>query len=519
MIDNKRYDAVIVGAGHNGLVAACYLAQAGKRVIVFEAADSVGGACTSEGFNDDYIVSPCAQYLNQLDSQVGKDLKLVSHGLSLAGNALGTTLLAADGQHVFLDSGQASGAVSEIDQRAFTKFHQAAVSYSKALLPLLQAPPPNMFAPDFGDKSVAAKLAWALRGKLGKDGMRDLLRIITMNVYDWLDEYFESPLLKGGLSLDACMGHFAGPRTGGTVLNYLYQGSSGYKMKQVGGGMGGVTKAVEAAAKGLGVDIRCGEKIASINVDQCRVSGVQLASGQSIEAPHVLSSVDLKTTVLGLTGARHFEADFVHASSHVRSRGMTARLHLALDDLPTFEGLPLARLGGRMLIAPSARAVDRAFDCAKYGRVSDYPMMDISLPSVNDASLAPSGHHVLSASVQYAPYDLIGGWTGSARTSFRKACIDRIAEFAPDLHSRIVSAELLTPLDFEDRYGLPGGHWHQGEMALDQMAMLRPVPSASRYALPLDGLYLCGAAAHPGGGVMGLCGKLAAEALLKGEKA
>lgn len=519
MTDDNRYDAVIIGAGHNGLVAATYLARAGKRVIVVEALNSAGGACSSERFNDDYIISPCAQYLNQLDGQVRKDLALDSHGLSVSASPLNKTLLASDGQHIFLDQGKASGGLGAKDQAAFAKFHQLAVSYSKALMPLLKAPPPDMFAPDRGDKMMAAKLAWALRGRLGKDKMRDLLRIITMNIYDWLNEHFDSGLLKGGLSLDACMGHFAGPRTGGTVLNYLYQGTNGYIDEQVDGGMGSVAKAIEASARAAGAEIRFGEKVVAVNVDQCRVSGVQLNSGQTIDAAHIVSSIDLKKTVLGLAGAKHFEADFVHSTSHVRARGMTARLHLALDGLPDFTDLPSDRYADRLIIAPSARAVDRAFDCAKYGNVSDHPMMDISLPSVSDPTLAPQGHHVLSATVQYAPYDLRGGWSDSARAMFRKACIDRIADYAPNIYRHIVAAELFTPTDFEDRYGLPGGHWHQGEMALDQMAVLRPVPAAPRYALPLDGLYLCGASAHPGGGVMGLCGKLAAEALLMGEKA
>ncbi|MBT6037419.1 MAG: NAD(P)/FAD-dependent oxidoreductase, partial [Kordiimonadaceae bacterium] len=271
------------------------------------------------------------------------------------------------------------------------------------------------------------------------------------------------------------------------------------------------------AAIANGAEVRTGARVKSIDVDNCAVTGVTLEDGEVLSAEIVASNANMKTTVYDMVGTRHFEADFVKRIGDIRMRGAAAKLHIALRDLPDFKGLAKDDLKNRLVIAPSQDQVERAFNHVKYGEVSTSPMMEISIPSVVDSSLTEKGH-VLSATVQYAPYELKGGWTDQAKADFLETCINRIAEFAPDIREHIEHAELITPKDLEDRFGLVGGNWHHGELTLDQMLMLRPVPEASRYALPLDGMYICGAGAHPGGGVMGAAGRNAAQAILKGEE-
>lgn len=514
----SNFDAIIIGGGHNGLVCAAYLAKAGKKVAVLEANTQVGGAAANHEIADGYTVSSCAQFLNQLDPTIEKDLQLSKHGLEIADQNIVTTLLDNGGDHIHLNGSIATGGISEQDAAAYATLRRDVQAFVKALQPFLHAAPIDIFNADWDDKKTAIKLGLKMRFGLGKDRMRELLRVIGMNMFDWMDERMDNRLLKGGICLDACMGQFAGPRSTGTVFNYLYRDAAGEQARIAKGGMGSVTQAMAAAATALGVDIRTNSTVDSVIVENCAAVGVRLADGSELHAPIVISNADPKRTVNDIVGPRHFEADFVKGIENLRTRGVTAKLHLVLDRLPEFTDLDDSQLENRMVIAPTPRAVERAFDHAKYGEVSAEPMMEIHIPSIKDSSLAPSGKHILSATVQYAPYSLKDGWNEGARMNFQKACIDRIAQFAPDIHKSIIKAELMTPADIESRYGLTGGHWHQGEMALDQILMMRPTPGAARFALPLDGMYLCGAGAHPGGGVMGMAGKLAAKTVLKGEK-
>ncbi len=519
----KIFDTVIIGGGHNGLVCATYLAKAGLRVCVLEAADQVGGAAITSALTPKHKVSAGAHYLNQLHPDVMKDMALESHGLSLAATDLKTTTLAPDGNHMTLTRTTAEGAgLSADDKATYTAFMKRMGSFAGALNHLIGLPPINIMEPDWQSKIGMLKLGWNIRLGLGKDAMSEMLRIVGINIFDVLDENFDNDLLKGALAFDAVLGTHMGPRSPGSVLTYLYRIAMGEKGREGAimlpkGGMGSVTEAMAKAALAAGAEIRTGARVAQVMVDDCRVTGVRLESGEEISARSVASNADPKTTVFGLVGARHFESDFANGIHHTRAHGNAAKLHLALTDLPTFKGLKSSALGGRLLIAPDQKAVERAFNHAKYGEVSSEPMMEIILPTISDPDLAPGGH-VLSATVQYAPYKLKGGWTDDARKNFMEACIDRINQFAPDIRALIDHAELLSPADIEARFGMSGGHWHHGEMAIDQMLMLRPTPEAARYALPLDGLYLCGAGAHPGGGVMGAAGKNAAQMILKGAR-
>lgn len=513
-----KFDAIVIGGGHNGLICATYLAQAGQNVCVLEANAQIGGAAVTEEFAKGFRVSSGAQFLNLLHPGIAQDLALESRGLKLAATDIPTTVLDRDGDHMSMRNGHLHGNVSEADAAAYGPFMDRLGEFAATLGHLIDLPPIDIFNPDRDDKKGALKLGWNMRFGLGREKMREMLRIIGMNVYDLIDEGFESDLLKAMLSLDTVLGMHAGPRSPGTVLNLLYRLSQGGRVAIPAGGMGGVTQAILRAAEAAGVQIRKNARVASVVVDNCRATGVVLDSGKTLNAGVIVSNADPKTTVFKLVGPRYFEADFVRGITHSRARGTTAKLHIALKDLPDFPGLDKDAMKGRLMIAESADAVERAFNHVKYGEVSDTPVMEFSIPTLVDTSLADEGH-VLNATVQFAPYGLKGGWTKKAKKAFTVTCLDRLEAFAPGLRKLVKHSELLTPADIEARFGMTGGDWNHGEMALDQMLMLRPTPGAARYALPLDGLYLCGAGAHPGGGVMGAAGRNAAKAILKGATA
>jgi phytoene dehydrogenase-like protein len=367
---------------------------------------------------------------------------------------------------------------------------------------------------DRQDVLSLARLGWDIR-RLGRQDMREFLRIAGINVHDVLQERFDSDLLKGALSLDGTLGALLGPRSNNSVFCALHRMSSGNRYAIAAGGMGAVSGAFAAAAQAAGAEIRTGCRVKRLLLDFDRVTGVELEDGEKINADRVVSSADPKTTFLGLLGARHLEAGFAHRVRNLRSKGAAAKIHLALDGLPEFTGLDPALAGERLLVAPSLQYVEHAFNHAKYGEHSADPVLEISIPSVHDDSLAPAGQHVLSAVVQWAPYALKGGW-GEARKAFSDRIIDLLGQYAPGIRAQIRHAELLTPVDIETQFGISGGHWHHGELSLDQFLMLRPVPGAARYATPVNGLWLCGAGSHPGGGVMGCAGRNAAQAVLKG---
>jgi phytoene dehydrogenase-like protein len=516
---NNTYDAIIVGGGHNGLVCGAYLAKAGKKVIVLEANKHVGGGAVTSELSYGKKISSCAHFLNQLNQKVAKDMDLAAHGLKLAASDLSTIALAADGNHMHLSRNDVSGGgVSSDDAEKYKKFMSLMHEYASTLGFLIDIPPIDIFNLDWDDKVAAMKLGWKLRFGLGAEKMSEFLRLISMNIRDVLDDEFDNELLKGALSFDAVLGTHTGPYSPGNFLNFLYRiaaGNNGAVDVPV-GGMGAVTSAMKNSSIASGAEIRTDAPVQKINVENCAVTGVTLQNGEVLNAAIVISNVNLKTTVLELVSTKHFEADFVKRTTEIRMRGAAAKLHIALGDLPEFTGLEQSDLKNRLVIAPNQQEVERAFNHAKYGETSERPMMEISIPSLVDGSLAENGH-VLSAIVQYAPYNLKGGWTDAAKAAFLETCINRIGEYAPDIRKHIEHAEIITPKDMEDQFGLVGGNWHHGELTLDQMLMLRPVPEASRYALPLDGMYICGAGAHPGGGIMGAAGRNAAQAILKGE--
>jgi phytoene dehydrogenase-like protein len=345
---------------------------------------------------------------------------------------------------------------------------------------------------------------------LGRDSMREFLRIAGINIYDVLEEIFESPLLKGALAFDAVLGTNLGPRSNNSVLALLHrlsghaQGNAGSSIPE--GGMGAISESMAAAAR------------ARITLDGDRVAGVELESGEKIAAGTVVSNADPATTLLRLLGARHLETGFTQRVRHIRSKGMAAKLHLALDALPAIARLSAELAGERLVISPDPVYLEHAFDHAKYGQCSPDPAIEITIPSLHDKSLAPAGKHVLSAIVLYAPFDPRASGDGPRRELLERT-LSVLERHAPGLRRQIVGSELLLPADIEREFRITGGHWHHGELALDQIMMMRPVPGAAQYAMPVGGLFLCGAGCHPGGGVMGSAGRNAAHAVLATERA
>ena len=510
-----RYDAIVIGAGHNGLVCAALLAKAGKSVLVLEADSQVGGAARSRAFAEGFTVSSCAHLLYQLQPDVVKDLGIK---VDLAAKGIGTVALAADGNHVRLNGGKVDG-VSHSDKSSLRDFHRRMTRFADFLQTCFNKPPPRLANGSSRDWLTLARLGFDLR-RLGKTEMREFLRLIGMNIFDEVEERFENPLLRGALCLDAVLGTHLGPRSPNTILTYLYRlcGNHG-AISLPARGMGAVSEAFAQAAREHGAVIRTGMPVRRVIVENGRTAGVETVKGETFTSWTVVSNVDPKATIMSLVGARHVETGFVRRIHNLRMRGNAAKLHLALDGLPAINGLEKKEFGDRLVIAPDPNYVERAFNPAKYGEYSPAPVLEITFPSFRDTSLAPTGKHVLSAVVQYAPYSLRAGWTDESRDAFRDVAIDTIAKYAPDLRERITASEILTPADIEQEFRITGGHWHHGELTLDQFLFVRPVAGFAQYSMPLEGLWLCGAGAHPGGGVSGAAGRNAARMILGVEKA
>jgi phytoene dehydrogenase-like protein len=511
---NSR-SVVIVGGGHNGLVCAAYLAKAGYAVQVLEARDSVGGAAATHSFAEGYQVSGLAHILHSLSPKVCKDLGLEAAGLQV-GPTIDTISLDRQQQHLTLGKTVASGeGLSDKDRAAYTAFKKEFLAYAVALEPLTMNKPPRLKDMDLKDKFTLAKLGWKLRFGLGASSMSEFLRVGGINIYDVLNEVIDDPRLKGAISADAVLGHHMGPRTPTTVLTYLNRlyGETHSSPTLPPGGMGQVCAALATAAKNAGVDIRTGTRVQQILVSDGKTTGVLLESGEQIGAAMVISNADAKTTFLKLVGTLELDAMFAHRIHTTRTRGNVAKLHLALRGLPRIEGLSNEQLGQRLLIAPDMRYVEHAFNHAKYGEYSEHPVLEITIPSIADPSLAPAGHHVMSISASFAPYALKAGWEAQ-REAFADKIIALVGEYASGFAAQVVERELLTPVDIEEQYHVDGGHWHHGELTIDQSFMMRPVHGAAQYDTPIDGLFLCGAAAHPGGGVTGIPGHNAAQRIL-----
>ena len=506
---------VIVGGGHNGLVCATYLAKAGLRVQILEAREIVGGAAATASFAEEYKTSSLAHILHSLSPKVIQDLELVKSGLAL-GSTVDTIALDRDGQHVTLGQELVSGdGLGDKDIEAYSTFKQEFRAYAKALEPLMMNKPPRLKDMDLKDKFTLSKIGWAMRFGLGAESMREFLRVGGINIHDVLNEVFDDDRVKGALAADAVIGHHMGPRTPTTVLTYLHRlrGELGGSQTLPTGGMGQVVDALVKAASKAGVSIRTDARVKRILVANGKTGGVELQNGEQVIADIVISNADAKTTFLDLVGTQDLDAMFVHRIHTTRTKGNVAKLNFAVSELPAIEGLTPQQLSQRLIIAPSMQYVEHAFNHAKYGEYSESPVLEIVIPSINDSGLAPRGHHVMSVCASFAPYDLKDGWQQN-RSTFMDKINTLIGEYMPDFSNHIVESQLLTPVDIESEYNMTGGHWHHGELTIDQSFMMRPVHGSAQYDTPVEGLFLCGAAAHPGGGVTGVPGHNAAQRIL-----
>ncbi|MGH9517777.1 MAG: phytoene desaturase family protein [Terriglobales bacterium] len=526
---SSSHDIVIIGAGHNGLVTAFYLAKAGYKPLVLERRNQVGGAAITEEFHPGFQASVLAHSAGPLRPEIVCDMQLENHGLKLITPAVDVTALSTDGRALILyrDVEKAAGEIgktSKSDAGKYREFHAALEKTSRIISKVLTLTPPEISRPSKSDLFGLLQLGRSVRGS-GKKNTYDLLRWGPMAIADLVAEFFENDLLRAVIAARGIFGTFLGPWSAGTALVLLLRAAAdadpaGGNCFAV-GGMGAVTQAMAKAAQQAGAEILTGAEVAEIKIKDGAVQGVALASGEEIQARVVVSNADPKRTFLKLMDPVLLSPTFSKRLQNYRMNGTVAKVNLALSGLPTFSGLDgnIDALTGRIHIGPGIDYLERAFDESKYGNFSRAPYLEIAIPSLTDPSLAPAGQQVMSVYTQYAPYKLKNGNWHDQRTALGETVIKTIAQYAPDLPKKILHTQAITPLDLEETYGLTGGQIFHGELALDQIFTMRPMLDWARYRTPIQNLYLCGSGTHPGTGLTGASGANAAREIVKDLKA
>jgi phytoene dehydrogenase-like protein len=526
MASSNQYDAIVIGGGHNGLTHAAYLARAGKKVLVLERRHIVGGAAVTEEVFPGFKFSVCSYVVSLLRPEIIRDLDLPRHGLEILPlDGTFTPMLNGDYLWRVNDHGKSRREIarhSKLDAEAYEEFGKAMQAMCRFVKPILAMVPPD---PTSLNPRELMKLLFLGRRFQGLDGQAkyDQVQLMTMSAIDFLDQWFETDVLKATMSASGIIGTFLGVRSPGTayVLLHHYMGEIDGAFRAWGfarGGTGAISNAIAGAARELGVEIRCRAGISKILVKNGKASGVALENGDEIYANVISSSVDPRLTFTKFLEASELPSDFLEDVNRYKFRGSSGKVNLALDALPNFKCLPGEglHLRGAISISPSVEYMERAYDDAKYGNFSRRPYIDCVIPSLTDPSLAPPGKHVMSCFVQYAPYKLAAGlhWD-TEREKFGDTVINTLAEHAPNIKDIILHRQIVTPLDLEREWGLSEGNIFQGELSLEQLFFLRPVPGWAQFRTPVKNLYICGSAAHPGGGIMGAPGRLAAVEVLK----
>jgi phytoene dehydrogenase-like protein len=521
----EQFDAIIVGGGHNGLTCAAYLAKAGRKVLVLERRHVLGGAAVTEEIYPGFKYTVCSYVVSLLRPEVIRELELARHGLHIL--PLDSSFVPLENGDYFVSYADEASARDEIqrhsarDAEMSPKFHQMMYEMAFAVKPILGMVPPDLTSPSLRDLGNLRDLGKHLHG-LGKHTLHDLTKVMTMSVADFVEEWFESDVVKALTALNGIIGTMLGPKSPGTayVLLHHFMGELDGAFTAWGaqkGGTGGVSEAIASAARSHGADIRVEAPVAQVIVKDGRAVGVALENGDEFHAKTIVSGCDPKVTFRNLIEEKELPEDFVRAIDRFKFRGSSGKVNLALDALPSFTAMKdPALLSGMVEICPSMDYLEQAYDDASYRGFSERPYMDIDIPSTVDPSMAPPGKHVMSIFVQYASYDMPDyGTRDEQRDAFGNAVIDTLTEFAPNLKDIILHKQVLTPWDLEQTIGLTEGNIFQGELTLDQLFFLRPVPGWAQYRTPIRNYYQCGSGTHPGGGITAGPGRLAALEILR----
>ena len=518
------YDALIIGGGHNGLVAAAYLARAGKRTLVLERRHLIGGAAVSEEIFPGFTFSVFSYVVSLLRPEIIRDLELPKHGLHIL--PLESTVTPMNNGDYLAGWGDADQTRREVyrhspkDAEAMVELGRLMHHMAMAVKPILGMIPPDPTSMAPSDLAGMLKLGGHMRS-LGPERFHALYKLMTMSSADYLDEWYEFETLKATKSASGIIGTFLGPRSPGSayVLLHHYMGEIDGAFRAWGfakGGTGGISNSIGRAAESFGATIRTNAAVKQVLVRGGKAVGVVLDSGEEIKAPIVVSGLDPRRTFLDLVESKELPDDLLETVRRFKFRGSSGKVNLALSELPNFTCMPGVgpQHRGAFSISPDMDYLERAYDDAKYGEFSKNPYMDIVIPSMIDPGMAPPGKHVMSVFVQYAPYHLNGGWTDPKREAFGDAVVNTINRYAPNFKASILHRQVLSPLDIERMTGLSEGNIFQGELALQQLFFLRPAAAWAKYRTPIRGYYQCGAGTHPGGGIMGASGRLAAQKIL-----